>query len=363
MKLNDFSESDWQRIQRDWTAWWDGTLDRPVISLTTFDSYPPAGSIDDNLVRFPLDTPVDTILDHYEPLLAAVNYHGDAYPQWWLNAGPGIAAAYLGSGAVFADDGGRGTTWFERMNVSSLSEIHVAYDPENVWWKHTQAIMRAAVQRWGDRLVLGHTDLGGNLDVLASLRGTTELLFDLTDAPDEVDRLSREITVLWLRYFDELQAIIDTAPLPGTSYWSQYWSPGPGYILQSDFCYMISPEMFNRFVLPDLTACCQHIEYPFYHLDGKGELRHLDTILQIPNLRGVQWQPGDGQPLADQWLDVLSRIRAAGKLCQVYVEREGALRIVRELGGKGFQFQIVNEQLSADEAEAFVETLMETAAS
>ncbi len=46
-------------------------------------------------------------------------------------------------------------------------------------------------------------------------------------------------------------------------------------MLQCDFAYMISPQMFERFVLPDLTACCEALEHGFYHLDGKGQIRHL----------------------------------------------------------------------------------------
>ncbi|MBK8027144.1 MAG: hypothetical protein IPK19_38585 [Chloroflexi bacterium] len=358
MKYDRFSRQDWQRIQQDWTAWWDGSLQRPLVLVTTQDPGHPPGDFHNNLVRFPVMTPPQAILDYYQPYLETTHYFGDAFPQWWLNAGPGIVAAFLGSRPSFAGEGDWGTTWFESLGVSSLQEIELRYNPDNLWWRHCLTLTRAAVERWGDHVVIGHTDLGGNLDILASLRGSMELLYDVTDAPDEVERLTRQITPLWLRYYDELYNVVKTAPL-GASYWSTYWSPGTGYILQSDFSYMISHEMFQRFVLPDLTACCAHLEYPFYHLDGKGQLIHLDAILAIPNLRGVQWQPGDGAPLADQWLDVLARIRAAGKLCQVYVKREGARRIARELGGQGFQFQIVNEDLTPHEAEAFVEEMQQ----
>ncbi|NDJ76964.1 MAG: hypothetical protein GYB65_11975 [Chloroflexi bacterium] len=353
MKYNEFTAADWSRIRQDWTAWWDGTLERPLVLIWTREPGHPPGSIHDNLVRWPAGTDAQSILDYYQPHLETTHYHGDAFPQWWLNAGPGIVASFLGSAPHFADDGGWGTTWFERLGVDSLNEIHPTYDPHNAWWLHCQNLMKAAIARWGDTVVMGCTDLGGNMDILASLRGTMELLYDCFDNPAEIDRLTRAITALWLRYFDEMQAIIDTGA-PGMSYWAEFWSPGPGYMLQSDFCYMISPEMFERFVLPDLETCCAHIEYPFYHLDGKGQLIHLERMLQIPNLRGIQWQPGDGQPLADGWLDVLRQIREAGKLCQVFVNRKGAMTIARELGGAGFQFQVTAEGLTPEEADAFV---------
>ena len=91
------------------------------------------------------------------------------------------------------------------------------------------------------------------------------------------------------------------------------------------------------------------------NMDGKGQLAHLDRLLSIERLRGVQWQPGDGQPRAEGWLDVLRRIREAGKLCQVYVTLEGALTIARELGGKGFLFDIMDdgETITSDAVESF----------
>jgi len=60
-------------------------------------------------------------------------------------------------------------------------------DARNPWWQRVQAVTQAAVQRWGRQMSVGFTDLGGNLDILASLRGTELLLLDLHDAPSEVN--------------------------------------------------------------------------------------------------------------------------------------------------------------------------------
>jgi hypothetical protein len=204
-------------------------------------------------------------------------------------------------------------------------------------------------------VLVGITDIGGNLDILASLRGSQKLLLDLIDTPDEVDRLTREITSLWLRYYNELYALTASTGR-GNACWGPVWSPGKGYMLQSDFSYMISPSMFERFVIPDLEKCCRYLDYAFYHLDGKGELPHLDQLLSLDRLRGIQWQPGDGQPMADNWPEVLQRIRLGSKLVQVFVTAQGALDIKKELGGKGFLLHIVNERLTPEEGRAFVQT-------
>jgi 5-methyltetrahydrofolate--homocysteine methyltransferase len=283
--------------------------------------------------------------------LEATRYHGDAYPRWFVNFGPGIVAGFVGAVVHSVPE----TVWFEPQRVLPPSEIHPVYQADNVWWQRVRDLTRCAVATWGKQVQVSHTDFGGNLDVVASLRTTQALLTDLLDAPEEVERLVREVTALWLRYYDELDAIIYPG-CRGRTAWAPIWSPETTYMLQSDFAYMISPAMFARFVMPDLIACCEHLEHGFYHLDGKGQIPHLDQLLSIPRLRGVQWIPGDGAPPPDQWLWLLKRIRDGGKLCQVYVTAEGARTIVKNLGGKGFMLT-VGDEMTWEEADAFLKVL------
>jgi hypothetical protein len=99
------------------------------------------------------------------------------------------------------------------------------------------------------------------------------------------------------------------------------------------------------------------MEHAFYHLDGKGQIPHLEALLSVPRLRGIQWVPGEGNPAPEGWLPLLKRIREAGKLCQVTVTPAGAMAIIRELGGKGFCFHISDPQLSPDEGYALLNQL------
>lgn len=365
----EFNASEWARLDTDWRAWWAGTLDRPLVVMRTIDpaleraatasfnlDYLADRGLDDFITQFPLDMPVGQVLDLCEPRLAATRHHGDAYPKWWVNFGAGVGAAFLGSAVEYRTR----TTWFHPLTLDSPAGLHLRYEADQPWFHRVVEVTRAAVARWGEWVAIGMTDVGGNLDILASLRGTQTLLTDLYDDPDEVERLTREITALWLRWYDEFARLIEPAG-HGVTCWAPPWMPGRGYMLQSDFCYMISPAMFERYVLPDLTACCAAMDYGFYHMDGKGQIPHLDMLLSIPGLRGIQWQPGAGAPLADEWLPLLRRIREGGKLCQVYVTRAGALKIARELGGRGFLFDVQEDDLTPALAEAFVEQLQREA--
>jgi len=233
--------------------------------------------------------------------------------------------------------------------------LHFTYNPLNLWWQRVINVTRTALERWGAQVSIGFTDLGGNLDILSSLHGAQQLLFDLRDSPGEVSRLVGEINRAWLHYYDELFMLISSKP-SGITCWGPCWSAGKGYMLQSDFSYMISPTDFIRFVLPDIRSCCDEMDYAFYHLDGKGQISHLEHLLALDCLKGIQWVPGDGNPPSEEWLPLLSRIRKSGKLCQVSVTRLGAVKIIQNLGGRGFLFDIT-ETLTPGEGKDFLKEI------
>ncbi len=344
-----FTSHDWERIRQDWTAWWNHELERPMVVLDIYK--PQYSAFVPQFGGWSLEQdcfPIDDVLDQSQDTLEKTTFYGDFWPRWWPNFGAGIIAAFLGA-SVQVDEN---TVWFESPKSQKLEDIRLEYDADNYWWRWVQAITQAGVDRWGEQVQVAISDIGGNLDILASLRGTQNLLIDLIDSPEVVDRLLAEITQLWLRYFDALYEITRTANV-GSSPWAAMWSPGRTYMLQSDFSYMISPDMFERFVLPDLETICNHLDYSFYHMDGKGQIPHVDMLLAMENLNGVQWVPGDGAPPSEEWLPLLKRIRDAGKLCQLFVTPQGALTIAKELGGKGFTFIIV-DPLSPLEVEGFL---------
>jgi 5-methyltetrahydrofolate--homocysteine methyltransferase len=309
--------------------------------------------------KYPLEMPVEQVLDRSQEVLEAGYFLGDSFPKFYVNIGPGVLAAFLGGQYQLLPD----TTWFSPpvtpQGVSweniPLDQLSVTFDEQNHLWQRVRDLTRAAVDRWEGQLVIGMTDLGGNLDVLASLIGAQRLAMELLDHPDEIERLCSEIRQAWLSCYEILHAVVEPGGM-GSACWASIWAPERYYMFQSDFAYMISPSMFRRFVIPDLQACCQSIPYSFYHLDGKGQIRHLDLLLSLEQLRGIQWIPGDGTPPPEGWLPLLKRIRDGGKLCQVYVSANGARKILDELGGKGFALEIVDD-LTRDQAERLVEEL------
>jgi len=222
---------------------------------------------------------------------------------------------------------------------------------------HTDRYMHAMVDRLGEKVQITLPDLGGMLDILASIRGSERLLTDLIDEPAQVERLVWELYEAWWQYYDHFWGIL-RGRSAGTMAWAPVWSPRRTYMFQSDFAYMISPEMFARLVLPELTQSCRRIEHGFYHLDGIGQLVHLDLLLAIDELRGVQWVPGAGKKNPCQWPEVFKKILAAGKRIQTWAfTPDEVFEVIEYTGGaKGIIFDVADvEEEDADRYVARVE--------
>ncbi len=311
-----FDEARWAKVREDSRAWWRHELDRPLIQVRLQGADPGREEPDLTSSGFQshhdLSVPPERIADRTEYDLSCRRWLGDAFPAAGSSFGPGVLAAFLGARLM----NGPHTTWFKPEGEAGLSEIALEYEIENPWLTRVRDVMRALAGRTEGLAQISMTDLGGNLDVLSTFRPGERLLLDLYDDPEGVKRLTWRAHEMWWRAFEDLDSVVRPTN-PGYTAWATIFSETPYYMLQCDFSYMIGPDMFDEFVKPELAASCARFDHAFYHLDGPGQLAHLDSLLEIDELDGVQWVPGDGNPGCAEWPEVYRKIRDAGKLIQV----------------------------------------------
>ena len=320
--------------------WWKGTLDGPLLCVTIGGAHPFEGR--SKAPWLSQSTCADfrwspeELIETLDESLSTLEFAGDAYPRVNLDAfGPGVVAAFCGARL----DNSSGRVWFFPDGEHDLADIHAHYDPDNVWARRIKSIYRAGLDRWGKTVVMGMPDLGGVMDVAASLRGTEKLLTDLIDEPEEVLRLVGEIEEAWVDAYRDFESVLHPRSA-GYTDWCGLLSPTPSYVLQCDFCYMIGNPMFERFVLPTLKRDTERLDNTIYHLDGIGELCHLDSILALPRLNAVQWVYGEGKPGPMHWLDVYGKIRAAGKRMMVVGGCQDAFDVIGAIGGDGIYMSL-----------------------
>lgn len=272
---------------------------------------------------------------------------GEAYPAACPNLGPDVFGAYFGCGLEFGE-----TTSWATNPVDDLSELDLSgLDENNVWWKKTVELTEAlAADARGDYLV-GITDIHPGMDGLVSLRGPEALCFDLYEEPELVEKLTLQLFDRFCEVYDRLSDILRRYQ-KGTTNWMNIYHPERWYVTSCDFMGMISEPMMKQFVLPELKLELDFLKNSMFHLDGPGALRHLDCLLSLPNLHGVQWVYGAGQPTAAHWVDVIRRIQSAGKMVHIDATAQDLPVLLENVAPEGVLYNISCK--NADEAKALM---------
>lgn len=246
------------------------------------------------------------ILAEYDyTMLQRNGYIAEGYPYIFTNFGPGCLAACIGGDYQLAES----TIWYDHKKFIKDWEDapKISFNENSELWQHVLRLQHAFGQR-GIHFTM--TDIGGILDIVASLRQTEDLLYDLYDYPEEVQKFSAQVVKEWDKAFRQQIEIIKKYNQPFNG-WMGILSEKPWYPLQCDFCYMLSPEQFDQFVYKDLQAQVNSMERSIYHLDGVGELTHVDKILDIDKLNGIQWTSGAGNEglCSEKWFDLYRKIQ------------------------------------------------------
>jgi hypothetical protein len=261
------------------------------------------------------------MVDRYRHFCETHEFLGESFPNIDVDFGPGSLAGYLGSEIKFNDD----TVWFEKCLSDWDSFPNVKYDPENKWWKEHYRLVKDIRALAGDDFLIGMPDLMENIDVLAAMRGTQDMIFDMVDEPDEVTRRIGQVSDVYFRYYDVFCNLVKD-PTGGNAYTVfQIWGPGRTAKLQCDFSAMMSPQNFRDFIQKPLRLQAQKLDHVLYHLDGESCIVHMDALMEIDEINALQWTSGDFGPdgTYEKWDIIYDKARAAGKSLWIKVYSGG----------------------------------------
>ena len=331
-------KSDWAEAQQRLTAWWRGeVVDRVCLGMVPPKANPgplplPADRGAMTAESFFLD-PVARLAD-IEHAMAAYAWLGEAFPNASVDLGPGSLALYLGSVPGYSWH----TIWFHPWPPAANGALP-RYDPQNPIWVRHQELLTALATASRGRYLADIPDLVEGLDIVSSLRGNDELLFDLIDNPSWVHACQEQLVELYFKYYDRCYELCqdEDGGVAFTAF--QVWAPGRMAKLQCDFSAMISAEMYAEFQTPYLRRICQGLDYSVYHLDGPTATQHLDQLCSISELNAIQWTPGAGanDVWDDEWFPLYRRALDGGKnlLLMGPFAPERMNRVVRTFGPQG----------------------------
>lgn len=257
------------------------------------------------------------IVDRYRFFCDTHAFLGESFPNLNVDFGPGSLAAYLGSEIGFKED----TVWFNKCLDGWDGVPKLQFDPENKWFKKHINLVKSCRELAGNDFYVDMPDLMENIDVLASLRGAQETLFDLLDEPEKVGERIQEVTDVYYDYYDRFYDAIKDEEGGNAYTVFQIWGPGRTVKLQCDFSAMMSPEDFRKYIQPSLRTQSENVDHVLYHLDGPQAIKHMDALMEIDGIDALQWTSGDAGPdgTLPDWDVIYDKAIAAGKSIWVKV--------------------------------------------
>jgi hypothetical protein len=286
---------------------------------------------------------------HYK--MSRNSYKADILPVANTQLGPGSMGAILGANLEGRED----TIWIREPE--GFDGI-IVFDENNKWWKLHLDLLKACKAKAQSKYFVGCPDLMEGLDVLASLKGSDNVLMDMMLDPDNTLQQLQALNDVYFKVFDQIYDIINENGEMAFCYFS-IWGPGKVSKLQSDISIMFSEDDFRTFAQPFLREQCNKIDYTLYHLDGVDAIRHLDAILELENLNAVQWTPGVGQPQGGNacWYDLYKKILAGGKSIMAnWVTLDELEPLLDNVGNQGLNIQVdFKSEKEIDEALKIIE--------
>lgn len=335
-------KENWAETRQRLTDWWDrtgvviGSWGAPSAGGPVHDPDFPKPEVTKPNEEF-RDPDLRAALAHYS--LASMRYPLDSFPVAAPDIGPGTLCLFLGCEPEFDPP----NIWYKPCIDPADPEGHppIRFDPTTQWWQYMERTLQRSVELGRGKYLVGCPDLIENIDTLAAMRDSQILLMDMIERAEWVEQKLAEINQAWFEAFERIYAI--AAEPDGSSSFGAFrvWGPGKCAKLQSDASAMISPEMFERFVVPMLTEQCRYLDHSLYHLDGTQAMVHLDLLLEIEELDAIEWTPQSGIERGDhpRWYPMYRKIVEAGKSVQIMGATPETLRdIFDAVGTNGLYF-------------------------
>ena len=330
---------DYERSKERIDAFWERELiDRPVVQFGL--AKPPEERVPlpqsqhaTSAARW-LDTEYQAALKL--ATLSNQEFLGDTLPVAYPNLGPEVFAALYGCPIHFGD---YGTSWSEPILHDWSQVDQIRLDWESPYLAKLVEMTDLLLEMGKDKFIVGMTDWHPGGDCVAALREPQILAIDMLEHVDEVATLLERLEVDYFRVYDFFYDKLRAAGQP-ISTWLSLIAEGKYYVPSNDFSIMISKEMFDDVFLPGIQRECQFLDRSIYHLDGPGALRHLDSILDIPELDALQWVFGAGNEGYARWVPVYRRIQAAGKGVQVICTYDEISAVIETLDPRGLYLTV-----------------------
>ena len=295
-----------------WEAYWQKeVLDRPILrAAVKKDNY---DFRKDSTYYDRVHGDMDRILDDHLHNCAGIHFLGDLMPGFWMSFGTHEFAQYMGAKVVWTESK-MDTCWVEPMVRDWKMQAPLRIDPDNKYWKRYMDFYRRSAEIFAGQVLPYAPDFHTNMDLLLSVRGDSELCFDVIDCPEYIDRFMEDAREVFRFAWQECRR---AGKMDELGYWYSAYSEKSTLTLACDFTALVGPEHCRRWIIPTLEYEAGLVDNVSFHWDGPAALRHFDDIMGVEKIHTIAYMPNPGEShLA--YLDLYKKIQGMGKSVDIF---------------------------------------------
>ena len=344
--------SDWEKRKERLSAFWQREIINRCCIAITAPKKPNNRKLND-LMKLPDNkddklkywTDGEIIVERNRALMENTLYLGESYPHINLNLGAsGHAGFFKGVRFQFEE-----SVWFFPIELDWERE-KIEFDENSFLYTTLIKLAKYLAAESRGSFIIANPFISGDADALAHLRGSAELLMDLCGGADYIHDAMNRIQSVWIKTIDDLFGIISENNDGGLAVGGfQTWGKGKHACSQCDMSVMISPGHFKEYFFPYLKKQLKSVDIGFYHFDGIEQIRFLDMLLSIDELRAIQWQAVEGQPSPVEYIPYLQKIQKANKGLIIPAKPDEVEKLMTHLSSKGLHMLV--EARDSEEAD------------
>jgi len=304
---------DLEEAVRRYEAFYAGDLiDRPVCMVTApREGFQP---VPGRNYRAKVFNDLDDLLDNALAGAEATFFGGEAIPAFFPSFGPDEVAVFCGAELRWSNDS-PDTNWSVPFVDDWEKALPLRLQANHPLWQRLLALYRRGAERLAGKMLITMPDLHTNMDILAAVRGPQRLCMDLIERPEAIDRAMADARAIFPQVWN---ACAEAGRMDELGYCHGIYSMEGAAYLQCDFCCMISPAMFRRWVLPALEEEAAIAKHVVYHWDGPGAQVHTADLVASRGLHCLSYVPGDGHGTHLDHIELLKRCQRGGKAVQAW---------------------------------------------
>lgn len=216
---------------------------------------------------------------------------------------------------------------------------------DNPWYQKYIEFSRILTEFAEDRFSVSQPILRGVSDTLGSLVGPTQMIYNMMDDEELVASAFRTVAEGQRELIADQYKV--TRPFRGGYSFGLYrvWAPGKVMWFQEDLSALLSPDMFEEFLVETSERIIAGYDYTMMHLHSNA-FRHLDLVCGLKDLAVVQLNKDLMGPPVREMIPACRQVLEAGKrvfLGMSEMSREDIDAVYEGLPHRGIVLNIVPE--------------------